>query len=130
VLNAIQRCFERSRLARENFVLRREVSTNSADIEGVIGQSEAMFKVCERLRRIAPTPATVLLSGESGTGKEVAARALHRMSPRAGGPFVPVNCAAIRRTDRTSRWPRRRHTGAHRAAKACSTTRAADAVSR
>ncbi|NTV68561.1 MAG: sigma-54-dependent Fis family transcriptional regulator [Azonexaceae bacterium] len=95
VLNAIQRCFERSRLARENFVLRREVGTNSADIEGVIGQSEAIFKVCERLKRIAPTPATVLLSGESGTGKEVAARALHRMSPRAGGPFVPVNCAAI-----------------------------------
>jgi len=95
VLNAIQRCFERSSLARENFVLRREVSTKSADIEGVIGQSEAMFKVCERLRRIAPTSATVLLTGESGTGKEVAARAVHRMSPRAGGPFVPVNCAAI-----------------------------------
>ncbi len=95
VLNAIQRCFERSSLARENFVLRREVSTNSADIEGVIGQSDAMFKVCERLKRIAPTPATVLLCGESGTGKEVAARALHRMSPRANGPFVPVNCAAI-----------------------------------
>jgi len=57
--------------------------------------SAAMADVCERLRRIAPTPATILLSGESGTGKEVAARALHRMSPRASGPFVPVNCAAI-----------------------------------
>ncbi|MEY2632139.1 MAG: hypothetical protein RIR00_793, partial [Pseudomonadota bacterium] len=95
VLNAMQRCFERSRLARENFVLRREVSTHAADIDGVVGQSEAMLRVCERLKRIAPTPATVLLSGESGTGKEVAARALHRMSPRSDGPFVPVNCAAI-----------------------------------
>ncbi|MBS1145641.1 MAG: sigma-54-dependent Fis family transcriptional regulator [Proteobacteria bacterium] len=95
VLNAMHRCFERSRLARENFVLRREISTNSADIEGVVGQSEAMLKVCERLKRIAPTPATVLLTGESGTGKEVAARALHRMSQRADGPFVPINCAAI-----------------------------------
>ena len=95
VLNAIQRCFERSRLARENFVLRREVSTRAADVEGVVGQSELMLKVCERLKRIAPTPATVLLCGESGTGKEVAARALHRMSNRADGPFVPVNCAAI-----------------------------------
>ncbi|UCV26889.1 sigma-54-dependent transcriptional regulator [Ferribacterium limneticum] len=94
-LNAIQRCFERSTLARENFVLRREISTHAADIEGVVGQSELMIKVCERLKRIAPTPATVLLSGESGTGKEVAARALHRMSLRATGPFVPVNCAAI-----------------------------------
>jgi len=95
VLNAIQRCFERSRLLRENFVLRREVSERSAEIEGVIGHSEAMREVCERLKRIAPTPATVLLTGESGTGKEVAARAVHRMSNRAKGPFVPVNCAAI-----------------------------------
>ena len=95
VLNAIQRCFERSRLVRENFVLRREVSERSADIEGVIGNSGLMHEVCDRLRRIAPTPATVLLTGESGTGKEVAARALHRMSNRIKGPFVPVNCAAI-----------------------------------
>ncbi len=95
VLNAIQRCFERSRLARENFVLRREVSTRTTDIEGIVGQSEIMRRVCERLKRIAPTPATVLLTGESGTGKEIAARALHQMSPRASGSFVPVNCAAI-----------------------------------
>lgn len=95
VLNAMQRCFERSRLIRENFVLRREVSERAADVEGVIGQSDVMLAACERLKRIAPTPATVLLSGESGTGKEVAARALHRMSNRAAGSFVPVNCAAI-----------------------------------
>lgn len=95
VLNAIQRCLERSRLARENFVLRREISTRDADIEGVVGQSALMLKLCERIKRIAPTPATILLTGESGTGKEVAARALHRMSPRSNGPFVPVNCAAI-----------------------------------
>ena len=94
VLNAIQRCFERSRLARENFVLRREISTHAAEVEGVVGQSEAMHKVCDRLKRIAPSLATVLLTGESGTGKEVAARAVHRMSGRSG-PFVPVNCAAI-----------------------------------
>lgn len=94
-LNAIQRCFERSLLIRENFVLRREVSERSADIEGLVGRSEVMRAVCDRLKRIAPTPATVLLSGESGTGKEVAARAVHRMSNRANGPFVPVNCAAI-----------------------------------
>ncbi len=95
VLNALQRCFERSRLLRENFVLRREVSERTFDVEGVVGQSEAMLAACERLKRIAPTPATVLLTGESGTGKEVAARALHRMSARASGPFVPINCAAI-----------------------------------
>ncbi|WP_371323965.1 sigma-54 dependent transcriptional regulator [Dechloromonas sp. ZY10] len=93
-LNAIQRCFERAQLASENFVLRREVSSHASDVQGIIGQSEAMLKVCDRLKRIAPTPATVLLTGESGTGKEVAARAVHRMSGRSG-PFVPVNCAAI-----------------------------------
>lgn len=95
ILNAIQRCWERSRLIRENFVLRREIGHSAPDVEGVIGQSEAMLKACDRLKRIAPTPATVLLTGESGTGKEIAARAVHRMSPRANGPFVPVNCAAI-----------------------------------
>ncbi len=95
VLNAMQRCFERSSLLRENFVLRREIREKVPGIEGVIGQSPVMQAACDRLKRIAPTPATVLLSGESGTGKEVAARALHRMSTRAKGPFVPVNCAAI-----------------------------------
>ena len=94
-LNAIQRCFERSRLVRENFVLRREISGRAANIEGVIGDSEVMRELCDRLKRIAPSLATVLLTGESGTGKEVAARALHQMSNRAKGSFVPVNCAAI-----------------------------------
>lgn len=94
LLNAVKRCFERSRLQQENYVLRREV-TAQGGLEGLVGQSEAMRLVCERLKRIAPTPSTVLLLGESGTGKEVAARALHRMSPRADGLFVPVNCAAI-----------------------------------
>src|SRR5574343_1768964 len=93
--NAVERCFERSGLRRENFVLRREVEERTSTVDGVNGHSTAMRAVCERLKRIAPTPATILLTGESGTGKEVAARALHRMSPRANGPFVPVNCAAI-----------------------------------
>ena len=55
----------------------------------------AMVPVVEALKKVAPTQATVLLSGESGSGKEVAARALHRLSPRAGGPFVAINCAAL-----------------------------------
>lgn len=95
MLNAAQRCFERSQLRRENFVLRRQVEERGPGLEGVVGQSDAMQAVCDRLKRIAPTNTTVLLTGESGTGKEVATRALHRMSHRANGPFVPVNCAAI-----------------------------------
>jgi two-component system response regulator FlrC len=58
----------------------------------------AMVPVMEALRKVAPTPATVLLLGESGTGKEVAARALHRWSTRAVGPFAAVNCAALAET--------------------------------
>jgi DNA-binding NtrC family response regulator len=94
ILNSIQRCFERARLARENYVLKREVS-ELADVEGLVGVSEKICAVSALIRRIAPMPSTVLIEGESGTGKEVAARALHRLSPRAGRPFVPLNCAAI-----------------------------------
>ncbi len=95
ILNAIRKCFDRARLLRENFVLRREVAELSGDIEGVIGCSDAMSRLCQVIRRVAATPSTVLLLGESGVGKEVAARALHNMSPRAQRPFVPVNCGAI-----------------------------------
>ncbi len=94
ILNSIQRCFERARLARENYVLKRQVR-ELAGVEGLIGVSEAIREVSALIQRIAPMPSTVLIEGESGTGKEVAARALHRLSPRAGRPFVPVNCAAI-----------------------------------
>ena len=61
----------------------------------LLGRSPAMRRVFERLARVAPTAITVLLLGESGTGKEVAARALHLASPRADGPFVVVDCAAL-----------------------------------
>jgi len=95
MLNAVKRCFERSSLRRENFVLRRELDQRDDSVEGMIGNSAVIRDVCARIKRIAPTPSTVLLHGESGTGKELAARALHRMSQRAEGPFVPINCAAI-----------------------------------
>jgi DNA-binding NtrC family response regulator len=95
MLNAVKRCFERSSLRRENFVLRRELDQRDDSVEGMVGKSASIRDVCARIKRIAPTPSTVLIHGESGTGKELAARALHRMSLRADGPFVPINCAAI-----------------------------------
>ena len=61
----------------------------------IVGASPAIRDVLERIERVAPTPARVLVTGESGTGKELVARALHNLSPRARGPFVEVNCAAI-----------------------------------
>jgi Nif-specific regulatory protein len=62
---------------------------------GMVGESPRIREVQRTLARIAPTDSTVLLRGESGTGKELAARALHRGSPRAGKPFVAVNCATF-----------------------------------
>jgi two-component system response regulator GlrR len=61
----------------------------------IIGESPALLAQLERVPRFAESGAAVLISGESGTGKEVFARALHYLSPRAGGPFVPVNCGAL-----------------------------------
>jgi DNA-binding NtrC family response regulator len=62
---------------------------------GIVGESPAMAKVFEAIRQVAPTETTVLVFGETGTGKELVAHALHDLSRRSRGPFVPVNCAAL-----------------------------------
>ncbi|GAC1469729.1 MAG: sigma-54 dependent transcriptional regulator [Isosphaeraceae bacterium] len=82
------------RLARSNIELQRQLNERFG-FEGVIGNSPAMHAVVARLRQIAPTSATVLITGESGTGKELVAKALHNNSPRRYKPFVPLNCAAL-----------------------------------
>lgn len=64
-------------------------------LEGMVGRSPLMLDVFARIRRVAPHYRTVLLSGPTGTGKELAARALHRLSPVAAGPFVACNCTAL-----------------------------------
>ena len=69
--------------------------SGSIRLPGFIGTSEAMMRVYEQIAQVAPSPTTVLLRGESGTGKELAARAIHRGSSRATGPFVSLNCAAL-----------------------------------
>lgn len=68
------------------------------DFSGLIGRSPAMLTLVEDLRMIAPSEATVLILGPSGTGKEVVANVIHHNSPRARGPFVKVNCAALPET--------------------------------
>jgi two-component system response regulator HydG len=62
---------------------------------GMLGQSEAIRRVFDKIEKAAPTGATVLILGETGSGKELAARAIHERSPRARHPFVPLNCGAI-----------------------------------
>jgi two-component system, NtrC family, response regulator AtoC len=61
----------------------------------IIGQSPAIRRVFDKIKRAAPSDSTVLLTGESGTGKELVARAIHLLSPRAGQEFVPVDCSAL-----------------------------------
>lgn len=64
-------------------------------MENIIGESPAMKQVFEIIQQTAPTQASVLIQGPSGTGKELVAQAIHRLSTRAGGPFVAVHCAAL-----------------------------------
>ena len=90
VLLLAERALERRRLR----TLREQLADEDAD-EPLTHGDPVMKPVVEALRKVAPTDATVLLLGESGTGKEVAARAVHRWSRRAAGPFVAVNCAAL-----------------------------------
>jgi len=63
--------------------------------EQVIGDSAAVVSVLEKIKRVAPTDANVLIEGETGTGKELIARAVHNLSSRRGQSFVRLNCAAI-----------------------------------
>jgi transcriptional regulator with GAF, ATPase, and Fis domain len=81
-------------LEQENERLTVEISQERS----LVGDGARMQEIYQFLKRAAPTDSTVLLEGESGTGKELAARALHRNSPRAAKPFVAINCSAIPET--------------------------------
>ncbi len=91
VLLTLRNALQHIDLASENVRLKAEVH---AQYE-IVGSSKAIKQVIERIEKVAPTAARVLVTGENGTGKELVARAIHALSPRARGPFVEVNCAAI-----------------------------------
>jgi two-component system, NtrC family, nitrogen regulation response regulator NtrX len=74
-----------------------EVSRQELQKYEMIGRAASMRKLFNEIEKVAPTKAGVLITGESGTGKELISRAIHRLSPRADGPFIKVNCAAIPR---------------------------------
>ncbi len=92
IIGAVNSCLERRRMARENFLLKRQAPRTALD--GIIGGTPAIREVIDVIQRVAPTQATVLVEGETGTGKELVARAIHNLSERQG-PFVPVNCGSI-----------------------------------
>jgi len=89
-----ERAAESARLRRANLDLQRRLDERFG-FEGVVGDSPQMRDVIEKLKRIAPTNASVLIQGETGTGKELVAQAIHQNSPRKSKPFVALNCAAL-----------------------------------
>src|SRR5215471_4522812 len=84
----------REQLEEENIGLRAQLG-QAPWFEEILAYSAALKRVLETIEQVATTDATVLITGETGTGKELLARAIHRRSPRARGPFIKVNCAAI-----------------------------------
>jgi len=94
LLLMVERAIAQRRMLTENFLLKQELAERRG-APRIIGEDAHLRQVSQQLHRAAATDATVLLEGESGTGKELFARALHALSPRADGPFVAINCAAI-----------------------------------
>ena len=78
----------------ENRVLRKELQKEYS-FQNLVGNSEAMHKIFELIRKVSDSPTNVLVTGESGTGKEIVAKAIHYNSPLKDRPFVSVNCGAI-----------------------------------
>jgi DNA-binding NtrC family response regulator len=94
LLLLLQRAIDRQRLHTE-YILMKEEYQRRFGLPRVLGEDPGLKEAFLAIQRAATTDATVLILGESGTGKELMARALHQLSPRAKGPFVAINCAAI-----------------------------------
>ena len=90
---SIERCMEKQKIKRENYVLRRQVK-NYYDSAGMVGDCDLIKSICQVIKRVAPMSSTVLITGETGTGKELAGHAIHNWSGRSGS-FVPINCGAM-----------------------------------
>jgi two-component system, NtrC family, response regulator HydG len=88
------RALDEARLRREAVMLRRALGDRFA-VANIIGASDSMRELCELASRVGDTTVPVLVLGETGTGKGLIARAIHAAGPRADGPFVTVNCAAV-----------------------------------
>jgi two-component system response regulator AtoC len=98
ILLTLMKAEERLALRRQNEELSErleEASSVASKFPEIIGESDAMEEVLQKVEKIAGYKSTLLITGESGTGKEMVARATHQRSPRSDGPWVPVNCGAI-----------------------------------
>src|SRR5260370_3115998 len=84
----------KARDARQLVVLQRQLR-ETGRLGDLVGGSKPMQEVMRIVEMAAPSSASVLITGETGSGKEIVARTVHKLSPRAGGPFVAINCSAI-----------------------------------
>jgi len=95
VLRALlDRALSKARDGRQLVVLQRQLR-ESGRLGDLVGASKPMQDVMRIIEMASPSSASVLITGETGSGKEIVARTIHKLSPRAGGPFVPINCSAI-----------------------------------
>ena len=93
----LERAAAQRRLINETDILNRQLS-HQGILGDIVGGSAVMRQLYSLISQVAPTSASVLVTGESGTGKELVARAVHRLSPRSGNPFIAINCAAMPET--------------------------------
>ncbi|RNC69617.1 MAG: PEP-CTERM-box response regulator transcription factor [Desulfuromonadales bacterium] len=91
----IKRAFHLQTLEDENRRLQNALEGREGEMKGILGQCSEMQQVFSTIRKVAASDISVLVFGESGTGKELVARAIHTMSLRKDGPFIPINCGAI-----------------------------------
>jgi len=95
VVHVVRQALEKRRLQAENRELKARLDSTRGGFGELVGRSAEMERVFETIRQAANARSTILVAGESGTGKELVARALHRLSPRAAGPFVTVNSGSL-----------------------------------
>ncbi|MEW5744742.1 MAG: PEP-CTERM-box response regulator transcription factor [Nitrospirota bacterium] len=91
----VARAFYLNNIEEENRRLHLSLDEKTTELGGMMGQCPEMLKVFSTIRKVASSDISVLIMGESGTGKELVARAVHSMSLRKDGPFIPINCGAI-----------------------------------
>jgi DNA-binding NtrC family response regulator len=93
----LERAVAQKHLIDETDILTRQLS-HQGILGDIVGGSSVMRQLYSLITQVGPTSASVLITGESGTGKELVARAVHRLSPRSGNPFIAINCAAMPET--------------------------------
>jgi len=91
----ISRAFHLDNIEQQNRSLQRSIEMKSSASGGIIGQCPEMQAIFTTIKKVASSNAPIIITGENGTGKELVARAIHEMSLRKNGPFIPINCGAI-----------------------------------